>query len=41
MKLKNMILKKEKKNQVNMGEFSKPKLIFQTHNLLNLRSGLN
>jgi hypothetical protein len=39
MKLKNIILKKKKK--VNPGEYSKPKLIFQTHNLLNPRHGLN
>jgi hypothetical protein len=29
--------KKEKENQANPNEYLKPKLIFQTHNILNFR----
>jgi hypothetical protein len=36
-----MIIKKEKKNQTNSGELSKPWLIFKTHNPLNPKLELN
>jgi hypothetical protein len=33
----NKLKKKEGKNQANLGEPCKPRLIFQTHNLLNYK----
>ena len=34
-KKKNEFTKKEKENQANSNEYLKPKLIFQTHDILN------
>jgi len=41
MKLKNMSLKKKKKQQINLDKFLKPELVSQIHNPLNPRHGVN
>jgi hypothetical protein len=41
MKLKNMNLKKKKKQQINLDKSLKPELVSQIHNPLNPRHGVN
>jgi hypothetical protein len=39
--IKNMSLKKKKKQQINLGKSLKPELVSQIHNPLNPRHGVN